>query len=89
MHSFESVHLSVCVYWAGAQILYMGLLRGLGVDGKLSILVFKDFGVGAKFGQKMKSVCWVKVVENGAKILGGIQKYILVVIFIIITNLCT
>ena len=41
-----------------------------------------------KFGQKIKSVCCVKVVENGAK-SWGIQKYILVVIFIIITNLCT
>ena len=45
--------------------------------------------MGTKFIQKMKSVCCVKVVENGAKILGGIQKYILVVIFTIITNLCT
>ena len=28
MHSFASVHLSVCVYLAGAQKPYMGLLRG-------------------------------------------------------------
>ena len=27
MHSFASVHLSVCVYSAGAQKPYMGLLR--------------------------------------------------------------
>ena len=37
----------------------------------------------------MKSVCCVKVVENGAESLGSILKIHLVVIFIIITNLCT
>ena len=53
-----------------------------------SILVFRDFGVGAKFGNKIKSVYGVsgrKWHQNS----GGIQKYILVAIFIIITNLCT
>ena len=29
-----------------------GAPEGEGVDGKFSILVFKDFGVGTKFGQK-------------------------------------
>ena len=53
------------------------------------ILAFKDFGVGAKFIQKIKSVCCVKVVENGTESSGDVQKYILVVIFTIITNLCT
>ena len=57
--------------------------------GKFSFLVFRDFGVGAKFMQKIKSICCVKVVENGAESLGDVQKYILVVIFTIITNLCT
>ena len=66
-----------------------GTLEGEGVKGKFSILVFKDFRVGIKFGQKIKSVYCVKVVENGAESLGSVQKYILVVIFNIITNLCT
>ena len=58
IHSFASVHLSVYVYWAGAQKPYMGLLGGR-VNKKFSTLVFKDFGVGTKFEQKMKSVCGV------------------------------
>ena len=45
--------------------------------------------MGAKFTQKMKSVCCVEVVENGTESSGGIWKYILVAIFTIITNLCT
>ena len=43
---------------------------------------------GTKFGQKMKPVWCMQVVENGTESSGGIQKYILVDIFIIITNLC-
>ena len=49
----------------------------------------EDFRLRAKFLQKIKSVCHVYVVENGTESLGGTQKYILVVIFIVITNLCT
>ena len=80
--------VSMCVLSKSSKTLY-GAPEGEGVNGKFSILVFKDFGVGTKFGQKMKSVCCVEVVENGTESLGGVQKYILVVIFTIITNLCT
>ena len=38
---------------------------------KFSTLVFIDFGVGTKFWQKMKSVCCVQVVENGAECSGA------------------
>ena len=78
----------MCILSRSSKILY-GTPEGEGVDGKFLILVFSDFEIGAKFGQKMKSVYWVEVVENGAESSGGIQKYILVVIFTIITNLCT
>ena len=50
----------------------MGLLRRKKY-GKFSFLVFRDLGMGAKFIQKMKSICCVKVVENGAESSGGIQ----------------
>ena len=60
----------MCVLSRSSKTLY-GAPEGEGVDGKFSILVFKDFGVGAKFMQKMKSVCCVKVVENGAESLGA------------------
>ena len=61
----------MCVLSRSSKTLY-GAPEGEGVYGKFSFLVFRDFGVGAKFGQKMKSICCVKVVENGAKSLGGI-----------------
>ena len=41
----------------GAQKPYMGLLREKVENGKFSILIFKDIGMGTKFGQKMKSIC--------------------------------
>ena len=78
----------MCVLSRSSKTLY-GAPEREGVDEKFSILVFKDFGMGAKFMQKMKFVCCVNIVENDAESLGGIQKYILVVIFTIITNLCT
>ena len=59
----------MCVFSRSLKTLY-GAPEGEGLNGKLSILVFKDFGLGAKFLQKMKSVCCVKVVENGAESLG-------------------
>ena len=78
----------MCVLSRSSKTLY-GPPEGEEVNGKFSILVFKDFGKDTKFGQKMKSVYCVEVVENGTESLGHIKKYILVVIFIIITNLCT
>ena len=41
-----------------------------------------------KFEHKIEFVCCVAVVENGTENLESVWKYILVVIFIIITNLC-
>ena len=41
----------MCVLSRSSKTLY-GAPEGEGVDEKFSILVFKDFGVGAKFGQK-------------------------------------
>ena len=35
---------------------------------------YLKFRVGTKIGQKIKSVCCVKVVENGAESLGGHTK---------------
>ena len=58
MHLFASVHLSVCLYWAGAQIPYLELL-GEGVREKFSTLVSRDFG-RTKFGQK-NEVCMLYV----------------------------
>ena len=78
----------MCVLSRGLKTLY-GTSEEEEVYGKFLILVFKDFGEETRFVQKIKSVCCVQVVENDAKSSGGIQKYILVVIFIIITNLCT
>ena len=60
----------MCVLSRSSKTLY-GAPEGEGVNGKFSILVFKDFGWGLNFGQKMKSVCCVQVVENGAKSLGA------------------
>ena len=71
-----------------SKTLY-GAPDGEEVYRKFSVLVFRDFGVGAKFAQKMKSIRCAEVVENGTESLGGVQKYLLVVIFTIITNLCT
>ena len=48
--------VGMCVLSRSSKTLY-GTPEGEEVDGKFSILVFKDFGVGAKFGQKMKSIC--------------------------------
>ena len=77
----------MCVLSRSSKTLY-GASEEEGIKRKFSILVYKDLGVGTKFEQKIKSVYCVKVVENGAKVW-GIQKYNLVVIFTIITNLCT
>ena len=63
--------VSMCVLSSSYKTLY-GTPKGKGVDGKFLILVFKDFEVGAKFMQKLKSVCCVKAVENGTESLGGI-----------------
>ena len=52
-----------------SKTLY-GAPDGEEVYGKFSVLVFRDFGVGAKFAQKMKSICCVEVVENGTESLG-------------------
>ena len=43
---------------------------GEGVNEKFSILVCRDFG-WTKFGQIIKSVCCMQVVENGTKSLGA------------------
>ena len=59
----------MCVLSRSSKTLY-GAPEGEGVYGKFLFLVFRDFGMGAKFMQKMKSVCCVKVVENGAESLG-------------------
>ena len=48
----------------------MGLLRGKECMENYHFWNL-EFGVGAKFGQKMKSICCVKVVENGAESLGA------------------
>ena len=58
----------MCVLSRSSKTLY-GTPEGEGVNGKFSILIFKDFGMGAKLGQKMKSVYGVKVVENCAESL--------------------
>ena len=89
-NAFICVCMSVCmcVLSKSSKTLY-GTSEEKEMYGKFSFLVFRDFQMGTKFGRKIKSICCVKVVENGAKISGGIQKYILVVIFTIITNLCT
>ena len=73
MQLFASVYLSVCVYWAGAQKPYLDSWRE-GMNEKFSILVFRDFGVGTKFEQKVKSVYCVQVVENCTKSLEGHMK---------------
>ena len=59
----------MCVLSRSSKTLY-GNPEGEEINGKFSILVFEDFGEGAKFEQKIKSVYWVKVVENGTKIQG-------------------
>ena len=64
----------MCVLSRSLKILYGAPEEE--VNRKFSVLVFRDFKVGTKFGQKIKSVCCSKVVENGTKSLGGIQKYI-------------
>ena len=46
----------MCVLSRSSKTLY-GAPGGEGVYGKFSFLVFRDFGKGAKVGQKMKSVC--------------------------------
>ena len=43
--------VSMCVLSRSSKTLY-GASKGEEVNGKFSILVFKDFGVGTKFGQK-------------------------------------
>ena len=43
--------VGMCVLSRSSKTLY-GAPEGEGVNGKFSILVFKDFGVGAEFGQK-------------------------------------
>ena len=50
-----------------------GVPEGEGMYGKFSLFVFRDFGIEAKFGQKMKSVYCVKVVENGTESLGAYE----------------
>ena len=64
--------VSMCIFSRSSKTLY-GTSEEEGLNRKFWILVFKDFGVGAKFGQKMKSVCWVEVVENGAESLGAYE----------------
>ena len=46
----------MCVLSRSLKTLY-GIFEEEGVYGKFSFLVFIDFGVEAKFEQKMKSVC--------------------------------
>ena len=48
----------MCVLSRSSKTL-SGAPDGKGVNGKFSTLVFRDFGVGTKFGQKMKSICCV------------------------------
>ena len=60
----------MCVLSRSSKTLY-GTPEAEGLYGKFLFLVFRDFGMGAKFEQKIKSVCWVKVVENGTEILGA------------------
>ena len=62
--------VGMCVLSRSSKTLF-GAPEEEGVNEKFSILVFKDFGVGTKFGQKIKSVCCVEVVENGTKSLGA------------------
>ena len=59
----------MCVLSRSSKTLY-GTLEEERVDRKFSVLVFRDFSRGAKFGQKMKSICCVKVVEYGTESLG-------------------
>ena len=48
--------VSMCVLSRNSETLYRAS-EGEGVNEKFSILVFKDFGMGAKFVQKLKSCC--------------------------------
>ena len=67
------LHLYICQYVCIEQkfkTLY-GTSEEEELNGKFSILVFKNFGVGTKFGQKIKSVYCVKVVENGTETFGA------------------
>ena len=50
--------VSMCVLSRSSKTKY-GASEEERVDGKFSILRFKDFGIGTKFGQKIKSVCSV------------------------------
>ena len=54
---FVCIYMSVgmCVLSRSSKTLY-GAPEGKGVNGKFSILVFSDFGVGIEFMRKMKSV---------------------------------
>ena len=59
-NAFICICMSVCmcVLSRSSKTLY-GAPVGEGVNEKFSILVFRDFGLGAKSVQKMKSVCCV------------------------------
>ena len=50
--------VSMCVLSRSSKTLFVAP-EGEGVSEKFSTLVFRNFGVGTKFGQKMKSVCCV------------------------------
>ena len=88
MHLFASVHLSVCVYRAGAQKPYMGLLRGKECMENSHFWYLETLGWGLNLGKNEVYMLCVSG-RKWCRKFGGIQKYILVVIFIVITSLCT